>query len=111
MNFLITSPLEQFEILPLFSIFGIFTLTNQFLFLALLLFFIVTSFFASLKPSTNTLYIIPTRWQSIIELIYLLILSMVNDTIGGKKGEPFFSFSVYYFYFCCWYEFNRFNSL
>ena len=99
MNFLITSPLEQFEILPLMSFFGIFTLTNQLVFLILLNFFLVTLFFALLKPSTQTLYIIPTRWQSIIEMIYLLILSMVNDTIGGKKGEPFFPliFTIFIF--------------
>jgi len=92
------SPLEQFEILPLINLFGI-SLTNQFLFLFLLFFIIVTLFFSLLKSSTNTLYIKPTRWQSIIELIYLLILSMVNDTIGGKKGEPFFPliFTIFIF--------------
>jgi len=92
------SPLEQFEILPLINIFGI-SLTNQFLFLFLLVFIIITLFYSLLKPSTNTLYIKPTRWQSVIELVYLLILSMVQDTIGGKKGEPFFPliFTIFIF--------------
>lgn len=93
------SPLEQFEILPLINVFGIFSLTNQFLFLAILVFIIISVFFALLKPSTQTLYIIPTRWQSIIELIYLLILSMVNDTISGNKKEAFFPliFTIFIF--------------
>ena len=94
----IFSPLEQFEILPLLNIFN-FSITNQFLFLFLLTFIIITLFFSSLKPSTKTLYIKPNRWQSIVELIYLLILSMVTDTIGGKKGEAFFPliFTIFMF--------------
>lgn len=93
------SPLEQFEILPLFNFFNMFSLTNQMFFLFLVTFFITVIFFALLKESTKTLFIIPTRGQTIIEIIYLMILNMVNDTIGGKKNELFFPliFTIFFF--------------
>lgn len=96
---IIFSPLEQFEILPLFNFFNLFNLTNQFLFLFLVTFLIIFIFFSLLKSSTQTLFIKPTRWQSIIEIIYLVVLSMVADTIGGKKNELFFPliFTIFFF--------------
>ena len=69
----LSSPLEQFEILPLLSLnFGNFdfSITNQTIILFLICFFIITLFFAVLKPLTNSLFIIPNRWQSLIEGMY-----------------------------------------
>jgi F-type H+-transporting ATPase subunit a len=92
------SPLEQFEILPLFNFFG-FTVTNQFFFLFLVVLFFFIIFFSLLKPTIKSLYIVPTRWQAAIEMVYTLILVMVLDNIGGKKNERFFPlvFSLFFF--------------
>ena len=99
MIFKIYSPLEQFQILPFGTFLNIFSITNQFIFLTLSFFILFFLFSIMLKPKTKTLYLIPTRLQSIIEIIYLLILSMVNDTINGNKNEFFFPliFTIFFF--------------
>ena len=74
---LLLSPLEQFEILSLFTFLG-FNLTNQFYFLFLLVStFCGAFYFFILHPETKTLYIITNRWQLVLESIYLLILTDV----------------------------------
>jgi len=78
------SPLEQFEILPIFNILGIFTLTNQFITLFIIILCLSLFFFLLLKPSTQTLYIIPNRWQSMLEILYIVILNMVLENIHGN---------------------------
>jgi len=53
-KFFITSPLEQFEIIPLISLpFGYFdfSITNQTIILGLIIFFIVTFFFQFFKTT------------------------------------------------------------
>jgi len=96
------SPLEQFEILPLFvlkfSFFDI-SITNQTVILFLTIFFLVTLSFSFFKPKDGTLYLIPTRWQSVIEIIYTAILAMVVDNIGGKLAQKLFPliFSIFFF--------------
>ena len=105
MNFLIFSPLEQFEILPLLVLkFGFLDLsiTNQTILLILIFFFVVVTFFSLLKLSDNSLFVVPTRWQSVIEVFYTLILSMTIDNIGGKKSQLFFPliFSLFFFIAC-----------
>lgn len=99
MTFFIYSPLEQFQILPFGTFFNLFNLTNQLLFLVLNMFMFSILIFSLFKPETKTLYLIPTRLQSIFEILYLLILSMVNDTISGKKNELFFPliFTIFFF--------------
>jgi len=93
------SPLEQFEIIPFISLFGDFSITNQFLFLVIIIFIIISVYLALVESSTQTLYIIPSRWQSIFEIIYLTILAMVNDTISGTRKEAFFPlvFTIFMF--------------
>jgi ATP synthase subunit 6 len=89
----IFSPLEQFEILPLICLrFGFFdiSVTNQTVMLLLLTAFLFVFIFSITKPSTLTLYIIPTRFQSILEILYSLVLSMVTENIRGKKSQYFF---------------------
>jgi len=91
--YLIGSPLEQFEIIPLISFnFGLldFSITNQTVILALISFIFVTYFLASLKQSNDSLFIIPNRWQTVIEFVYSLVLTVVAENIGGKKSEKFF---------------------
>jgi F0F1-type ATP synthase membrane subunit a len=90
---IIASPLEQFEILPLISLnFGLldFSITNQTIILALISFIFVTYFLSFLKQSDNSLFIIPSRWQVIVEFVYSLVLNVVAENIGGKKSEKFF---------------------
>lgn len=96
------SPLEQFEILPLFFLkvgFLDISLTNQAVILFLIIFFIITFFFSILKPNTSSLYIIPNKWQILVELSYMAVSSLVLTYINGKKGRLFFPliFTVFLF--------------
>lgn len=87
---LLFSPLEQFEILSLFKILG-FNLTNQFYFLILFIGSVSAVFyFLILDPKTKSLYLIPNRWQLVLEYVYLLILNLVKDNINGSRGQRFF---------------------
>nr|AHX02466.1 ATP synthase F0 subunit 6 [Plocamium cartilagineum] len=89
-NFLISSPLEQFEIVTLIplNLYGFnFSLTNSSLFMiiscSVLLFWISLSFYS------NSL--IPNHWQLLQENIYEIIVNMVQDNLG-LKGEVYFPF-------------------
>ena len=78
------SPLEQFEILPLISLnlgFLDLSITNQTILLLLITFFTVTLFLSSLKQSDSSLFITSHRWQAVVEMVYLLVLGIVTDTI------------------------------
>jgi hypothetical protein len=69
---LFSSPLEQFEILPLISFYlgGLdFSITNEAVILFLIFFFSLTFIFSAVKQSDSTLYIIPDRWQIVIGII------------------------------------------
>jgi len=99
---LFVSPLEQFEILPLFickySIFDI-SITNQTVILLIISLLLSFLLFACLKQSNGSFFIVPTRWQTILEFIYSLVLSMVADNIEGKKNQTFFPlvFTIFVF--------------
>jgi len=100
-NIFISSPLEQFLVVPIIPIqYGIFdfSITNETIIL-IIVFFLTISFILSLIKEDNTFYIIPNRWQVIIEVIYKLILSLVVDNIRDKKGQLFFPlvFSIFLF--------------
>jgi len=113
-NFFITSPLEQFEILPLYLLkFGFFdiSITNQTIILITIFFIIITFFFSLLKQSTLSLYIVPTKWQIFIEIFYGAVLGLVTSYINGKKSQLFFPLIFTIFFFYCLYEFNWFNTL
>ena len=101
-NFFLTSPLEQFQVLPIigfyFNGFDI-SITNETIILGLILFFSVVYFNSILKQDTSSFYIVPSRWQSIIEIIYSLILSLVIDNIRDKKGQYFFPLVFFIFLF------------
>ena len=99
---LFSSPLEQFEILPLVSFYlgGLdFSITNEAVILFLIFFFSLTFIRSVVKQSDSSLYVIPNRWQIIIGIIYQMILSMISDNISGKKGRLFFPlvFSVFFY--------------
>ena len=87
------SPLEQFEILPLLPItisFLDFSITNQTIMLALIVFFLVSIFFIVVKQSNSSLFIVPHRFQIVLELLYSMILGIVVDNISGRKAQLFF---------------------
>jgi F-type H+-transporting ATPase subunit a len=96
------SPLEQFEITPLLSLaVGLFDLsiTNQTYILWVILSVLVALFFSLESSKDGSFKVIPTAWQSAVELIYNLVLNMVVDSIAGKSAQKFFPliFTVFIF--------------
>jgi F-type H+-transporting ATPase subunit a len=102
MFFTINSPLEQFEILPLF-LFNFFPLdisiTNQTVILFLFLFFLISIVFGLLTKETNVLIVIPSRWQSFFENYYSFISTVVISNIIGEKAQRFFPLIFTLFFF------------
>jgi len=97
---ILTSPLEQFQVLPIVTLyFGFFdiSLTNETIILFLITFFTLVLICSLSKKSDNSFSIIPNRWQSILEIIYKLILSLVTDNIKDKNSQKFFPlvFSIF----------------
>ena len=102
LDFLFFSPLEQFEILPLISFYlGIidFSITNETIVLLLIFIIFGIMFLGFVKQKDSTLFIIPHRWQIIIELLYKTVFSLIVDNIGLVKGQFFFPliFSIFLF--------------
>jgi len=84
------SPLEQFQILPLFvGLHYNFSFTNA----ALIIIFSLRSFllFQSLVLGNNKGYIVPSRIQIVIEGLYSIVVTIVEDNIG-KRGLIYFPF-------------------
>jgi ATP synthase subunit 6 len=85
---LINSPLEQFEIHPIFKL-GIlwldFSITNATL--SLLMVLGIVSLLTLLILSSPRL--IPTRWQTLLETFYEFNKEIIKDQIG-EKGIPYF---------------------
>ena len=83
------SPLEQFEIVPIFLfLFGSkFVFTNSSLFLFLTIFIIACFFHITTFEST----LAPNRWQLISEMIYEFVQGMLYEALGDK-GARFFPF-------------------
>jgi ATP synthase subunit 6 len=94
------SPLEQFEITPLFSFLVpsklIFSNSSLFLILTIL----ITTLFYTIILSNST--IIPNRWQCIIEMAYEFVQGMVYESLE-EKGNYFFPiiFTTFTFVFGC----------
>jgi len=94
------SPLEQFEIVPIFSFFigSKLSFTNSSFFLLLTSLFIIVFFFFCLRKAT----IIPNYWQIIIELMFDFVQNMLFESLS-KKGEKFFPFifvTFIFIFFC-----------
>jgi len=99
---LMFSPLEQFEILPLFILnlgFLDISLTNQTFILFLIFFFYFSYLFSLLNLKTASLYIVPNQWQIILELMFGAIAELVTSYISGNKSYIFFPliFSLFFF--------------
>lgn len=99
---MIFSPLEQFQIIPIFSFyFGIYdiSITNEVIILVLVLFFSSIFFLSSAKAKDNSYLIIPSYCQTIVEIIYKMVLSLVTDNIKDKRGQYFFPLVFFIFFF------------
>jgi ATP synthase subunit 6 len=96
------SPLEQFEVVPLFSIYLGFidiSITNELLIYLVLMFLLSTYIFSCLNPVDSTFNIVPTTWQLLIETISKVVSSIVVDNINFKDGQPYIPlvFSIFFF--------------
>lgn len=96
MNFY--SPLEQFSIISLipFHIGNLyFSFTNSSLFLLLTISFLAVLFY---MVTRNGGFLVATRWQSFIEMIYEFVVGLVDSQIG-EKGRKFFPliFTIFVF--------------
>lgn len=82
---MVSSPLEQFAIIPLIPIhFGnlYLSFTNSSLYLVLTVGCLLLLFhFVTLKGG----YLVPNAWQSVVELLYEFVLNLVNEQISGKQ--------------------------
>ena len=89
-------PMDQFVITPLFGEegLGLFTVTNQTLWLAIG----ILIAFALLALPTRNATLVPSRMQSVAESIYMFIRKMVVDTLGeaGLKYFPYI-FTIFVF--------------
>ena len=87
---MIHSPLEQFEVTPVWSI-GLgetLAITNTALFGFIIMFAII----GILSFGTKNATVVPGRWQTLVEGIFEFVLTMARDTISGGKGEKYFPF-------------------
>ena len=92
------SPLEQFSIISLipFHIGNLyFSFTNSSLFLLLTISFLAVLFY---MVTRNGGFLVATRWQSFIEMIYEFVVGLVDSQIG-EKGRKFFPliFTIFVF--------------
>lgn len=104
-NFFLISPLEQFEVYPIFSIYLgpiDFSITNHTIMLLIVFVFLIIWILSISNSNDNSLSALPNRWQSLIEVIYKAILKMTYDNIPGKEGQNFFPliFSLFFFILC-----------
>lgn len=79
---MIYSPLEQFHIVPIITGFHYnLTLTNA----ALIIIFTYSAFlfFQYLLLDTSKAYIVPIRIQIFFESVYVIIVTIVEDNLGG----------------------------
>ena len=101
MAILFNSPLQQFEILPIIRIiFGVdLSITNVTVVLGLFLLLLFSFNLFLFDIEKKSLSIIFTNWLSFFSGFYFLILGLVIDNIGIKKGSFFFPlvFSIFMF--------------
>jgi ATP synthase subunit 6 len=90
---LLATPLEQFKLLPIFSlIFGLFDFSITNVTVILVFGFSCFSFVLySLVDQDKSFYLVPNRIQVVIETFYKVVYSLIFDNIGiaGKTLFPF----------------------
>lgn len=86
------SPLEQFEIVPLLPL-RMGSLDISFTNASLMMVLSAASLIVLVQLITvdGKGYLIPSRWQTLVEGMYTLVLQILHDTVGAKGG-PFFGF-------------------
>lgn len=100
---MLKSILEQFEILPLFSIYISkyldLSITNETIILLFILGFYGSYYLLLIDPKDNTFRIIPSKLQLVIESIYKLVICTILNNMDFKSGQRFFPliFSVFLF--------------
>lgn len=104
---ILLSPLEQFQIRPLFSLkFGYFdfSITNAtvilfFIFLFTLLYVLSTIEREKNLALVDNFLLVPSKIEAVFEMIYNMILSLVGDNIKHKENSKFFPFIFFLFLF------------
>lgn len=95
---IVTSPLEQFQILPVipFSIGNFdFSITNSTIIILIGLFSFC--FLLNALINDNGSYnLVPNRWQTVVEGMYELIAGLLKDSLGGK-GQEYFPYILVFF--------------
>lgn len=102
LNYIFATPLEQFQILPvLVFIFNdfIFTVTNEVIIILLVLIFTIILFLGLLNSKTQTFFIIPNRWQVVLEIIFKTILNISVSNIKSYRNQQFFPLLFFIFTF------------
>lgn len=92
------SPLEQFSIISIIPFYKgnlYFSFTNSSLFLLMTTSFLSILFY---MVTRNGGFLLPSRWQSFIEMIYEFVVNLVDSQIG-TKGRKFFPiiFTIFVF--------------
>jgi ATP synthase subunit 6 len=90
----IFDPLEQFEILSLIPLrFANYDFSfNNSAFILLIAFLGFSIIISSLRSTDTNFFIVPNRWQIIIEILYLAISNMLKDNLGYLKGSNYLPF-------------------
>src|SRR5690606_30354406 len=95
------SPLEQFQVIPLlpFHIGKLdFSITNYTLITFLFCSIFITYLYILLNRKYKSLFLIPNHKQTINEMVYKVMISIVSDNVG-PKGEKYFPFIFTLFVF------------
>lgn len=101
---MVNSPLEQFTILSFLPLrigpFD-FSITNSTIFMFLSVGFAIALVSCTFVRGKGG-YFLPTRWQSLFELVYEFVGGLVQEQVGekGKKYFPFI-FATFTFLLCC----------
>lgn len=98
------SPLDQFEILPIFSLnmgFVDFTITNVNVILVLIFFFLVSIYYLIVNIRDFSLPIYFNNWPIVFNIVYNLVKDLVINNIG-IKGAKFFPlvFCIFVYIVC-----------
>lgn len=98
------SPLEQFHLVPILPV-SLFDFDLSMTQSSLLMLLGIGSFLCLLEMlfMEKGGYIVPNRWQVLVESIYFLCLDLVNDSIHGGKGQKYFPlvFVLFLFIMVC----------
>jgi ATP synthase subunit 6 len=86
---MLNSALEQFKIYPLFYFFCGLSFTNQIVILIIIFSFLFLT--SSLVSNNHDGFVIPGRFQTLLELLYTIVLITLYDN-AGEKTVKFFPF-------------------